>query len=240
MKRFAPVLLILLACLVSASVAMAQTPRGCDPGGWQPGDGAQFSAVGTVSAAPIPNGHGGGTISVAVDHGCPNLDNSTIPVTVADDAHLFSGANCQKSPIDFSGISQGDVVALCGTVDSSNGTSVYTASVVFDGVSGRWMPRPFCRPRAANLHGDVVRLGLGVSDPMPGCSSATVALTLTTASGRKLASTKLSGVGLNRTASVAFRLSHRLAKGRYRILAWATDAAGNRQLRAASATLRVG
>ncbi len=130
MKRFAPVLLVLLACLVLAPVVFAQTPRGCDPGGWQPGDGTQFSAVGTVSAAPVADGGGGGTISMAVDHGCPNLDGSTITVNVADHAQLFSVADCQRSPIDFSGISQGDEVALCGTIDASSGSPVYDASRV--------------------------------------------------------------------------------------------------------------
>ena len=110
--------------------SLAQTPRGCDPGGWQPGDGTQFSAVGTVSAAPVADGGGGGTISMAVDHGCPNLDGSTITVNVADHAQLFSVADCQRSPIDFSGISQGDEVALCGTIDASSGSPVYDASRV--------------------------------------------------------------------------------------------------------------
>ena len=199
-----------------------------------------FACVGTVSVTPVADGSGGGTISVAVDHGCPNLGGSTITVIVADDAQLFSVAGCQKSAIDFSAISQGDKVALCGTIDSSSGSPVYTASAVLDGVSGQWQPRPFCRPGAAREHGSAVRLGLRVSDSMPGCSSATVALTLTTLSGRKLASTTLGGVSLNKTASVSFRLSHHLAKGRYRILARATDAAGNRQLKVASAMLRVG
>ncbi len=90
-----------------------------------------FACVGSVDAIPVPDNNGGGTLQVSVTHGSCSLNGaSSLTVTVADDAQLFSVTGCRRSPIDFCAISQGDQVTLRGTIDDSSGTPVYTATRV--------------------------------------------------------------------------------------------------------------
>ena len=74
---------------------------------------------------------------------------------------------------------------------------------------------------------------------MPGAGTADVTLALTTMKGRKLASLSVSGVTLNKATRVSFKLRKALIRGTYRIVARATDWAGNQQLKAATAILKV-
>ena len=129
MKRVIPVLLVLAICLVFTPAVLAQTALRCGPGDGR-GDGSQFACVGTVSAAPVADGNGGGAMQVTVDRGWPNLDGTQLSVTVADDAQLFTVADCQRTAADFAALVQGAKVNLRGSIDTRTDTPVYTAERV--------------------------------------------------------------------------------------------------------------
>jgi hypothetical protein len=74
---------------------------------------------------------------------------------------------------------------------------------------------------------------------MPGAGTANVTLALITTKGKKLASATVGGVTLNTPVSISFKLTKSLVRGTYRIVAKATDWAGNKQAEATSATLNV-
>ena len=128
MKRLIPLLVVVVACLVLAPVALAQSRVQCDPpGGWG-GGAATFRAVGSVSGvdtSDTPN-----TITVAVDCGRPHLSQSTITVNVTSDTQLFTASCGQKSAATMADVAVGDRIAVRGTIDASSGSPVYTASVV--------------------------------------------------------------------------------------------------------------
>ncbi len=202
-----------------------------------------FACVGSVSGTDptdTPN-----TITVAVDRGFPDLCQSTIPVNLAADTQLFSVAGGQKSAVTLGQINNLDRVAICGTIDNSSGSPVYTAAEVFDFGAAASLPTPVCQPGSLQVaakhasRGDALKLGFKVTDPMPGAGTADVTLALTTMKGRKLASLSVSGVTLNKATKVSFKLRKALVRGTYRIVARATDWAGNKQVKAATATLRV-
>ena len=165
---------------------------------------------------------------MAVDRGRPDLSQSTIPVIISADTQLFSVADQQKTAITLGQINNLDRVAICGTIDSSSGSPVYTATGVYDfGVTAA-LPTPVCQPSSLQVgathtgRGDALKLGFKVTDPMPGAGTADVTLTLTTTKGRKLASVSVSGVTLNKATRVSFKLHKALAEGTYRIVARAT------------------
>ena len=246
MKRAVLVLAVACACLIAAPAAFAQGRLGCDPGGPPPSGGSgHFRFLGTVSAVPVPDGNGGGTLQVSVTHGSPSLDGATsVSVNVADDALLLSVVNCQPSPIDFSAIVQGDQVALCGTIDESTGTPIYTAHVVLD-CGADPLPTPTSQPTSQTVGagavtgGHSLKLHLRVGDAMPGCSSAQVSVAVLNAKGVKVASQTVSGVALNKAVTVSLKLHKGLVRGTYRIVTKATDAVGNHQTHAGTAVLRV-
>ena len=202
-----------------------------------------FACVGSVSGTDTtdtPN-----TITVAVDRGRPDLCQSTIPVIVTADTQLFSVAGGQRSAVTLGQINNLDRVAVCGTIDASSGSPLYTATAVFDFGAAASLPTPVCQPGSLQVgakhagRGDALKLGFKVSDPMPGAGTANVTLALTTMKGRKLASLSVSGVTLNKATKVSFKLRKALIRGTYRIVARATDWAGNQQLKAATAILKV-
>jgi hypothetical protein len=204
-----------------------------------------FACVGSVDAIPVPDNNGGGTLQVSVTHSSCSLNGaSSLTVTVADDAQLFSVTGCQRSPIDFCAISQNDQVALCGTIDDSSGVPVYTAQVVFD-CGADPLPAPASQPTSQSVTGGAVgqghslKLHLRVSDAMPGCSSADVSVSVVNAKGVKVAGQTVSGVALNKTVAVSLKLHKGLMRGTYRIVTKATDQAGNHQIHAGTALLRV-
>jgi hypothetical protein len=125
MKRLIPLLILAIALLVAAPAALAGGPSPCDPGGDHPACPSGFGLVGTVSAVDVTNG----VLSVAVDRGSDGL-SGTVDVAVTADTRLFSGQCHQRTPITLADIVAGDHVAVCGTVDDSTGTPVYTAGVV--------------------------------------------------------------------------------------------------------------
>ena len=199
-----------------------------------------FACVGSVTAIDSDNG----VLTVAVDHGSGGL-SGTLSVNVTSDTEFYSLSNHKKTAITLADITAGDKVAIFGTVDASSGAAVYTASMVFDGGSAGCLPLPFCKPAPLKLKsgdagkGDTLNFRIKVVDTMPGGGTAKVSLTVTTMKGKKLASATASGVTLNKTVSVSCKLKKALAKGTYRIVGDATDWAGNKQAKVATATLKV-
>jgi len=237
MKRLVPVLAVVVACLVLAPIVFAQSRPQCDPGG----GGSRFFVSGTVTAVDTTTN----VLSVAVDRGCPDLSGTTVDVVVTGDTQLFSAADHHKTAATLADVAVGDKIAVCGTIDSSSGTAVYTAGQVFDFGAAASLPTPVCRPGSLQVaarhagRGDALKLAFKVTDPMPGAGTANVTLALVTVKGKKLASVSVSGVSINTAAKVSFKLHKALAKGTYRIVARATDWAGNKQVKAATATLKV-
>ena len=112
MKRSIPLLAVVVACLVLAPAALAQSRLQCCPGGGGPGGGwggaPMFFATGSVSSidsSDTPN-----TVTVAVDRGWPDL-GSSITANISDDTQLFSVADNQSSAITMAGVAVGDQVA---------------------------------------------------------------------------------------------------------------------------------
>ena len=182
---------------------------------------------------------------MAVDHGFPDLCQSTIPVIITADTQLFSVSGGQKTAITLGQIINLDRVAICGTIDNSSGSPVYTATAVFDFGAAASLPTPVCQPGSLQVganhagRGDALKLPFKVTDPMPGAGTADVTLALTTYRGKKLASLSVSGVTINKATRVSFKLRKALIRGTYRIVARATDWAGNQQVKAATAILKV-
>jgi hypothetical protein len=135
-------------------------------------------------------------------------------------------------------------VAVCGTIDASSGTAVYDAGVVFD-CGAVALPAPTSQPSSQSVTtsaakvGHSLKLHLRVSDAMPGCSTADVSVAVLNAKGVKVASQTVSGVALSKTVTVSLKLRKGLVRGTYRVVTKATDQAGNRQLHAGTALLRV-
>jgi len=204
---------------------------------------AKFGCQGSLTAIDSENG----VLSIAVDHGSPGIgDSLDVNVTDATEIYLITGTSSDdETSITLDDLKVGDKVAVCGIIDNSSDTPAYNALFVLDGVTAELLPSPQCKPtslsvKAANARkGHALKIGLKVADAMPGCSSAKVTLTLTTAAGKKIASTSVSGVAVNKAVKVAFKLKKSLAKGTYKILTSATDSAGNKQAKAATAKLKV-
>ena len=201
-----------------------------------------FFCVGTVSlvdTTDTPN-----SITVAVDHARPDLGSSII-ANITADTELFAISDGQKSAIALGQINNLDQIAICGTIDTSSGLPVYTATGVFDFGAAGSLPTPVCQPGSLHVganhagRGDALQVRVKVTDPMPGAGTADVTLALTTVKGRKLGSATVGGVTVNKSTKVSFRLHKALPTGTYKIVAKATDWAGNRQVKAGTATLKV-
>ena len=200
----------------------------------------RFGLVGAVTAVDAESG----LITVAIDHASGDLGGS-IEVAVTGDTELFAVADHERTPITLADVAVDDEVAVFGTVDSSTGEPVYTAHVVLDGVSADWLPRPACRPRDAAVNagdakkGDRLKLRLRVADAMPGCQTAKVTVSVKTSAGRTVATRTVAAVAVNRPVTVALKLARTLRHGSYRLVATSTDWAGNQQVRAKTALLKV-
>ncbi len=201
----------------------------------------RFACVGAVTVVDTTNN----LLTLTVAHGTDGL-NGTLIVAITPGTRLFSPAAwASGTEATLADIAVGDEVAVCGAIDASSGTAVYDARIVFDCGSADALPAPVCAPESLSVRaghagrGDLLKVHLKVADAMPGCSTAKVALTLTTTNGRKLAAATASGVALNKTVAVSFKLPRSLIRGTYRIVARATDAAGNRQAHAKAAILKV-
>jgi hypothetical protein len=200
----------------------------------------RFGLVGAVTAIDVE----GGLITVAIDHASGDLSGS-IDVAVTVDTELFAVADHERTPITLLDVAVDDEVAVFGTVDSSSGSTVYTAHVVLDGVSADWLPRPACKLRNAAVDaahakkGDRLRLRLRVSDAMPGCRTAKVTVSVRTSAGRTVATRTVAALAVNQPVTVALRLAKSLRHGSYRLVATSTDWAGNEQARAKTALLKV-
>ncbi len=201
----------------------------------------RFACVGAVTAADTTND----LLTLTVAHGTDGL-SGTLIVTITPGTRLFSPAAWAGGTVTtLADVALGDEVAVCGTIDASSSPAVYDAAIVFDCGSAASLPVPVCAPAPLSVRaghagrGDVLKVHLKVTDAMPGCSTAKVSLTLTTRTGRKLAATTASGVALNKTVAVSFKLRRSLIRGTYRIVARATDAAGNKQTHVRTAILKV-
>ena len=87
--------------------------------------------------------------------------------------------------------------------------------------------------------GDRLRLRLRVSDAMPGCQTAKVTVSVRTSAGRTVATRTVAAVAVNHPVMVALKLAKSLRHGSYRLVATSTDWAGNQQVRARTALLKV-
>jgi hypothetical protein len=199
----------------------------------------RFGLVGSVTGVD-PDG----VLGVAVDHASGGI-TGPVEVVLTEDTEFYSLADLEKTTITLADISEGDEVAVFGTVDLSTGEAVYTAHVVLDGVSADLLPKPSCTPGAAAVSGrharkgDRLKLRLKVADAMPGCPSASVTLRIKSGSGRTVASRTLAGVKVNTPVRVTVKLGAALHHGSYRVVATATDWAGNEQAKAGTAVLTV-
>lgn len=202
--------------------------------------GLSFACVGSVTQTDTS----ADALTVAVDHGTAQLSD-TLTANITSDTALYLLGDQQKTAITMADIHVGDQVAMVGTVDTSSGTAVYTAGIVLDWGAAASLPQPLCKPAALKVaashagRGDTLKIPVKVADTMPGTGTAKVALTVTTLNGRKLASTTVSGVSLNKAAKLSWKLTKPLPKGTYRIVARAIDWAGNKQAKPTTATLKV-
>lgn len=200
-----------------------------------------FACEGSVTAI---NDTSSDALAVAVESGSGDLP-ATLHVNITNDTLLYSLSDFTPTTLTLADINVGDEVALFGTVDESSGTAVYAASDVLDCGAAANLPQPFCRPAsmkvkaAAAGKGDTLKIPVKVADTMPGNGTAKVALVVTNHKGRKLAFAKVTGVRVNTKTSVSCKLKKPLAKGTYKIVAKATDWAGNKQAKPATATLKV-
>ena len=199
----------------------------------------RFFCEGSVSAVDTTNG----VLQVDVAHGSAGLSGQ-VPVAVTDDTRLFSFSDFTCSQIDLGQVLIDDQVAVCGVVDSSSGTAVNVARVVFDCGSDP-LPAPASKPTALSVaagkaaRGANLKIGLRVADAMPGCTSARVTVALVNARGVKVAVRTVSGVALNKSVTVTIKLHRALLRGTYHIVTRAIDQAGNRQARVGKAILKV-
>ena len=199
----------------------------------------RFFCEGAVSQIDTTNN----LLYVDVAHGSAGLSGPTELATTAD-TQLFSFADFACGQIDLSQVSVGDQVAVCGTIDASSGTAVYDARVVFD-CGADPLPAPTSQPTSLSMglksvsKGKSLEVYLRISDAMPGCSAANVSIAVVNAKGAKVATQTISGVALNKAVTLSVKLHKGLIRGTYRIVTRATDEAGNHQLHAGSAVLRV-
>jgi tRNA (Thr-GGU) A37 N-methylase len=199
----------------------------------------RFFCEGAVSAIDTTNN----ILTVDVAHGSAGLIGTTA-LTITPDARLFSFADFACSQLDLSQVAVGDQVAVCGVIDASSGTPVYDARVVFD-CGAITLPAPASQPTALSTgaksvtRGKSLKVHLRISDAMPGSSTASVSVAVVNAKGAKVAAGTVSGVALNKAVTLSVKLRKSLIRGTYRVVTKATDDAGNRQLRAGSAVLRV-
>lgn len=199
----------------------------------------RFFCEGEVSQVDTSNN----VLTIDVTCGSGGL-SGPLEVAVTPDSQLYSFADFACDPIDLSQVNAGDQVAVCGTIDASSGTAVYDAGVVFD-CGAVALPAPTSQPSSQSVTtsaakvGHSLKLHLRVSDAMPGCSTADVSVAVLNAKGVKVASQTVSGVALSKTVTVSLKLRKGLVRGTYRVVTKATDQAGNRQLHAGTALLRV-
>ena len=124
MRRITLLLIIVAACLVAASVALAAGPAPCDPGGGGP-LWSDFGLSGAVTAVDAETG----VLSVAVEHGSDGLGDS-VDVVVTADTHLVRTQHHERTDITLANVVVGDRLVVLGSTDDSTGTTVYTAAVV--------------------------------------------------------------------------------------------------------------
>ena len=98
-------------------------------------------------------------------------------------------------------------------------------------------PTPIAKWPAAAIRGARTALRFYVSDPRPGSPTATVTIRIRNARGALMKKAVLRAVKVDRAHDYDFAC--RLARGTYRFIVTATDAAGNRQTAAAVNTLVV-
>ena len=98
-------------------------------------------------------------------------------------------------------------------------------------------PEPIARWAATVTHGHTASLAYYIRDPRPGSATARVTIRVTTPAGHLVRKLKISGVAVNQRLAASF-VCH-LAAGQYRFNVYATDAAGNTQVKVAGSSLTV-
>ena len=93
--------------------------------------------------------------------------------------------------------------------------------------------------RRAVQRRSVLSIPVALTDPLPSSGTATLVTRVISRSGKTVAKAIRTGVAANATKTVRMRLASSLKKGVYTLRTTATDAAGNRQVRAGKARLTV-
>ena len=199
----------------------------------------RFFCEGAVSAIDTTNN----ILTVDVAHGSAGLTGTTA-LTITPDTRLFSFADFACSQLDLSQVAVGDQVAVCGVIDASSGAPVYDARVVFDCGAITLPAPPASRPRCRR--GRRRHPGQEPQGP-PSHQRRHAGLLDGQRLGRRRQCKRREGRrrdgqwrGAQQSSRpLSLKLRKSLIRGTYRVVTKATDDAGNRQLRAGSAVLRV-
>jgi hypothetical protein len=215
---------------------------------------------GTVRAATSPLGPDGASFFVSDDfkapvttvHGAGRTWHDAavrLRLTATDGTFSSGVASTQYSLDGGSTWTKGTALTVPAPADHSNdglhavlyrstdkaGNVEKTRSVGV-GVDTR-RPTPLAASAAGVKRGHTATLRYSVSDPRPGAPSATVTIRIRNAAGRLVKRAVLRRRAVNR--ALRYRFVCALPRGSYRFSVYATDAAGNAQMAAASNTLSV-
>jgi len=150
------------------------------------------------------------------------------------DAGSWSKATTLTVPAPANHAGDGSHTVLYRSLDSAgNQETARTCSVRID----TRRPEPIARWAATVTSGHVASLAYYIRDPRPGSPTANVTIRVTTPAGHLVRKLKASGVAVDRKLAASFVC--RLAAGQYRFHVYATDAAGNTQVKVASSRLTV-
>ena len=150
------------------------------------------------------------------------------------DAGSWSKATTLTVPAPANHAGDGSHTVLYRSLDSAgNQETARTCSVRID----TRRPEPIARWAATVTSGHVASLAYYIRDPRPGSPTANVTIRVTTPAGHLVRKLKASGAAVDRKLAASFVC--RLAAGQYRFHVYATDAAGNTQVKVASSRLTV-
>ena len=150
------------------------------------------------------------------------------------DAGSWSKAATLTVPAPANHSGDGSHAVLYRSLDGAGNQE--TARTCFVHIDTRG-PRPVAGWPAAVTSGHKVSLAYLIRDPRPGSPTANVTIKVTTPAGHLVRKLKASGVAVGRKLAASFVC--RLTAGEYRFHVYATDAAGNTQVKVASNRLTV-
>jgi hypothetical protein len=94
-------------------------------------------------------------------------------------------------------------------------------------------------PAAEASKGKTLKFTVTISDPKPSCGQASLAVRVTTKTGKLLGHMSMTAEPTNKVLRVAYKIPKAMAKGSYKVVVSATDLAGNVQKKTSSASLTV-